>query len=206
MVNKWFILILFLGIIFTVEQENTYFDLEGNEIVFKDQRWRYVQPPPVDCNIPYDVFIRYIRENADVKFQSDDEAFRFGSYKMPHMNVCPPLDYSPIVYPINADYEIKANWDSLKVGMTQKSVRNWFHFNPMLSYEKNEREIWKYYGFGTMEFDSKGQLIQWKYKGSDNQTIYHKEGSSDLRNLEKEETEISWYMGMLIKIKKILPW
>ena len=33
-----------------------------------------------------------------------------------------------------------------------------------------------------------------------------RENFSVIVNMEKGEIEISWYMGILIKIKKILPW
>ncbi len=189
----------------SVEQESPYFDLEGNEIVFKDQKWRYVNPPVVDCNIPYHAFIQYIRENADIRFINDEEAFRYGSYKLPHMDVCPPIDYSPVVFPINAEYEFKANWDSLKIGMSQKTVRKWFRFNPNLTYQKNDRNIWTYYGFGDLEFDENGKLIQWTFKGSDNHTIYKNEAVIDLHKLRDPQEETSWYNNIWEKIKNLFP-
>ena len=75
------------------------------------------------------------------------------------MNICPPLDYKPDIYPINAEYQIKSNWDSLKVGMSQKKVREWMKFDPMITYNKNKIKYWEYNKFGTLEFDDKGRLL-----------------------------------------------
>ena len=206
MVNKLIILFLIGGIVFSYQNIDTYFDIEGNEIIYKDQRWRYVHPPAIDCNIPYDVFVRYIRENTNIKFQNDEEAYRYGVYKMPHTDVCPSLDYVPVIFPVNAEFGLKANWDSLKVGMTQKSVRTWFRFDPMLSFEKNDQEIWTYYGYGTIVFDKKGKLINWEFTGSDTQIIYKRDENINLKIPKEDTDQKTWYIKIINKVKNLLPW
>mgnify|MGYP001345241610 CR=1 FL=1 len=49
-------------------------------------------------------------------------------YQIPHIDVCPPFEYKPNIYPVNIEYALKANWDSLRVGMSQKQVISIFKF------------------------------------------------------------------------------
>ena len=163
---------IFVCLVFSKEENFKYVDLEGNEIIFKNKKWNYIMIPDNECSIPFNEFANYIAENSDIEFLNKKEAYRFGVYKMPHMNICPPIDYAPYIYPINAEYQIKSNWDSLKVGMKQKKVREIMKFDPMITYKKNNIKYWEYNKFGTLEFDKKGILLKWEFLGRDNQTIY----------------------------------
>ena len=156
--------------------------------------------PDNECSIPYNEFVNYIAENSDIEFLNKKEAYRYGVYKMPHMNICPPIDYEPYIYPINAEYQIKANWDSLKVGMSQKKVRELMKFDPMISYKKNKIKYWEYNKFGTLEFDKKGILVNWKFSGRNNQTIYITEKKE---NQIKEESNNNILFKVQDKTKKI---
>ena len=198
-----FLFIILLGILLPDQNTKKYFDIEGNEIIYKDNRWRYISPPSIDCNIPFNVFVNYIKENSDITFNNDQEAYRYGIYKMPHVDVCPNLDYTPVVFPINAEYEFKSNWDSLKVGMSQKEVRKWLHFDPMLSFDQQNHEIWKYYGFGYLEFNENEKLVRWTFTGSEHHKVYSKDESISINNRENKDR---WYHGLIHKVKKILPW
>ena len=191
---------LFLCFIYSQDEQLKYFDLEGNEIIFKNKKWNYMIIPDNECTIPFNVFVNYIAENSDIEFLNHKEAYRYGIYKMPHMNICPPLDYKPDIYPINAEYQIKSNWDSLKVGMSQKKVREWMKFDPMITYNKNKIKYWEYNKFGTLEFDDKGRLLKWIFSGRDNQTIYRSNNKSS--NVKQEARD-----NILLKIKdKTLGW
>lgn len=190
---RLYVIFLF-SLIFSNEGNVKYLDLEGNELIYKNKKWSYKIIPVADCTIPFNVFANYIAENSDIEFLNKQEAYRYGVYRMPHMDICPPLDYEPYVYPINAEYQIKSTWDSLKVGMSQKQVREWMKFDPMITYSKNKIKYWEYNKFGFLEFDQKGKLLNWKFKGRDDQSIYipHKREVYDSESNEKK-----WF-----KIKK----
>ncbi len=65
--------------------------------------------------------------------------------------------------------------------MDQKSVRQWFRFDPMLSFEQNDQEIWSYYGYGTITFNNRGKLLNWNFTGSDVQIIYRRDENINLK-------------------------
>ena len=164
--------LIFMSILFSQDTNSKYYDIEGNEIVFKNKKWNYIMIPDNDCTIPFKEFANYIAENSDINFLNNKEAYRYGIYKMPHMNVCPPIDFEPVIFPINAEYQIKSTWDSLKVGMKQKKVRELMKFDPIITYNKNKINYWEYYKFGILEFDNKGNLLKWKYIGRNNQLTF----------------------------------
>ena len=170
-----FYLFILCSFIFSNQENLKYLDLEGNEIVYKNKKWNYKIIPVNECTIPFKVFVNYIAENSGIEFLNNQEAYRYGIYKMPHMDICPPLDYEPYIFPVNAEYQIKSSWDSLKVGMSQKQVREWMKFDPMITHSNNNIKYWEYNKFGTLEFNMKGMLINWKFSGRNNQTIYRKE-------------------------------
>ena len=116
--------------------------------------------------------------------------------------MCPPFEYKPNIYPVNIEYALKTNWDSLRVGMSQKQVISIFKFDPLLSYEIQNTNIWKYYGFGYLEFNKKGRLLDWKFTGSNNLKIYKSKKDTDSSNNVKK---INFFNKIINKIKKILP-
>ena len=192
-----FILIVY-SIIFAEQNSKIYYDIEGNEIIYVDQKWKYIVFPDNDCSIPYDKFVTYIKENTNIDFLNEVEAYKYGIYKMPHMKVCPPVDYKPNIYPKNAEYQIKSNWDSLKVGMKQKKVREWFNFNPSITYKKNKIRYWQYYDFGILEFNTKGRLLKWEFTGSNDQSVFPSSKKENEYLVDQKNNKIQ---TVLIKIK-----
>jgi len=184
--------------IFAEQNSKIYYDIQGNEIIYAEQEWKYIVFPDNDCSIPYDKFVTYIKENTNIDFLNEVEAYKYGLYKMPHMKVCPPIDYNPIIYPKNAEYQIKSNWDSLKVGMKQKKVIEWFKFNPSISYKKNNIRYWEYYDFGILEFNNKGRLLNWEFTGSNDQSIFPPSKKENLYSVDQKKNKIQ---TVIVKIK-----
>ena len=186
---RFYLFILF-SFIFSNQEIFKYLDLEGNEIIYKNKKWHYKMIPVNECTIPFKVFVNYIAENSDIEFINNQEAYRYGIYKMPHMDICPPLDYDPYIFPVNAEYQIKSNWDSLKVGMNQKQVREWMKFDPMITYSTNNIKYWEYNKFGVLEFDHRGKLLNWNFKGRNDQSVYK---SNRIDDLDEESNNNFWF-------------
>ena len=50
--------------IFAEQNSKIYYDIQGNEIIYAEQEWKYIVFPDNDCSIPYDKFVTYIKENT----------------------------------------------------------------------------------------------------------------------------------------------